>query len=139
MVRRKKKMYKVLTNLSTQSLGPNSTPVLAIKKQADNMRGAWIEGVRITVCDDGSSNNQGSFMGFITTSQTGVDDANIIGVGAVFTAGSFYIPVKRLITDNDYDENSGSGALTVIMEATTNYSAKVVTEVFGRWHKCTEV
>jgi len=148
---RKKKMYKDLSFVNVDDLGSAGAaqPLVRIQKQQGQMSSAFIKNVRIhAIVNDiaGAGTPAGStpinFMFYATTTDaTAPDDDNVIAAAATtFGGGSVNLTINRYIRDNDYDANSGTGAVCIWGECTdatvtSNIEMKAVFESYGRWHE----
>jgi len=144
-------MYKDFSFVQVDDLGSAGTaqPLVKIEKQQGQMSSAYIKNIRIhAILNDiaGSSSPAGStpinFMFYATTTDSSVpDDDNLIAAAATsFGGGSVNLTLNRVIRDNDYDANSGTGAICIWGECTdatvsANIEMKAVFESYGRWHK----
>jgi len=148
--RRRKSMFKQLALIQVDDLASAGDPKLiaAMYKQQDSLTRAWIEKVRISfILDDIAGGGVNvipfGYLWYVTTDNSAVPDTqNLIASTATGNSGggTVTIDVKRSITDNSFDSNSGFNALALWVEATdatvtADVDLKVSIEVFGRWHK----
>ena len=151
MPRRRSKMYKDLSFVQADDLGSGGapTPIAKIQKQQGQMSSAYIKNVRVhCILNDISgagtpaSDMPLNFMWYATTTDSvNPDDDNVIAAGATtYGGGSVNLSINRVIRDNDYDSNSGTGAICIWAEATdatvtADVQLKCVLESYGRWHE----
>ena len=152
MARRRKttKMYKDLSFVQVDDLGSGGspTPIAKITKQQGQMSSAYIKNIRVhCILNDiaggatPASDMPLNFMWYATTTDSAnPDDDNVIAAAATsYGGGTVNLSINCLIRDNDYDANSGTGAVCIWCEATdatvtANIEMKCVLESYGRWH-----
>ena len=150
----RRKMYKTLNTANFEDMGDTGgwKAIIDLAKQQASMGAAYIDKIRISFILEGDSGTTSKNLGYLfmvsnkeTLSST---DANntpyIVGIGASRGGGgSLTIPVKRVIRDNDFDENSGQNKLRLFARMTdtgsTEYGITMLIETWGRWHQVNAV
>ena len=148
MTRRKsRRLFKSLALLQIEDMGGSGAQaVLAkISKQQGQMSSAWIDRVRISwILEDVDLSAVTvlplGVMFYACTTNTGATSDNVVACSASRGGGGVVtLDIKRRIVDNDFDTNSGVGALSLIAECTdatvtADIDLKMCIEVYGRWH-----
>ena len=152
----RRKMFKQIALFKTENIGHTGgiVEIARFFKQQGQMSSAYIDKVRISWISDVTDTNWSAdsenspplaknlgLLFFVCTNNTGPDSEDIVGASASRgNGGVVTIEVKRRIVDNDFDENSGVGALSLLVSATNpdlaagDITLNSVVEVWGRWH-----
>ena len=123
-------------------------PIAKLVKSQDQLTSAYVDHVRISFILEGdasgSTTEQLGYLFCATTKETlsGTDSSNtpyiISGSASRGGGGVVTLPIKRRIVDNDYDDNSGQGAVSIQARMTDtgaeSYNITMIVEAFGRWH-----
>ena len=151
MARRKSKTYKQLSLVDSENIGHTGAfAVLAkLEKQQGAMRSAYIEKIRISYILDVTDTsadatpllkNLGLVWTVCTDSGNPATGKIVSASGSRGNGGVVTLDVRRRIVDNDYDADSGVGALALGVESTNpdldtgDVYLKAYIEVWGRWH-----
>jgi len=150
----RRKMYKTLNTALFEDLGDTGgwSALVDFAKQQASLGAAYIDKVRISFILEGDSGTTSRNLGYlfmVSNKETlSATDANntpyIIGASASRGGGgSVTIPIKRVIRDNDFDENSGQNKLRLFARMTDtgseDYSITCLIETWGRWHQVNAV
>ena len=147
----RKRMFKELALVKAEGLGHTggSLQIAKLLKQSAQFTSAYIDKVRIsyhydftdTFGADVPSNLIGTTFYCTTTNVSTPSSSTLVSAtGGNGAGGTITLQVQRRITDNDYDDDSGSGALCVwaqtsnVEMAAGDVNGNFAIEVFGRWH-----
>ena len=141
-------LFKSMALVKTEDMQSEGGPIRIAKllKQQPQFKSAWIDYVKVScIVDDIASLPDEyityNFMITVTNQSAAPTSLNMVTCEATgHGGGTVYLKVKRRIVDDDYDENSGEGALAIYAElpdvtATANITGKFAIEAFGRWHQ----
>ena len=146
----RKRMFKQIGLTKLEALGSAGSwaPIAKLVKSQDQLTSAYVDSVRISFIlegdTSGSTDKQLGYLFCATTKGTlsGTDSSNtpyiISGSASRGGGGVVTLPIKRRIVDNDYDDNSGQGAVSIQCRmtdtGTESYDITMIVEAFGRWH-----
>ena len=151
MARRKKRMFKQIALIKAENIGHTGSwnPIAKLEKQQDQMTAAWVDKVRISYKLDVSGSDTGNLantqpLGVVFTASTAssapVSATLLSATGTRGGGGTVTLDISRLIRDNDYDADSGFGAIAIHVATTDpdltagDITGTFVIEAFGRWH-----
>jgi len=140
-------MYKQLNIAHVEALGSAGSwnSFAKLLKQQAGMSSAYIDKVKLSwILEDVEPSPSSLGVLFAcstkeTMSNTEAEnDGTVISARAgLATAGTVTLDIRRRITDNDFDENSGENALMLHCKptnATESLSVTLIIETWGRWH-----
>ena len=140
-------MYKQLNIAQVEALGSAGSwnSFAKLLKQQAGMSSAYIDKVKLSwILEDVEPSPSSLGVLFAcstkeTMSNTEAEnDGTVISARAgLATAGTVTLDIRRRITDNDFDENSGENALMLHCKptnATESLSVTLIIETWGRWH-----
>jgi len=140
-------MYKQLNIAQVEALGSAGSwnSFAKLLKQQAGMSSAYIDKVKLSwILEDVEPSPSSLGVLFAcstkeTMSNTEAEnDGTVISARAgLATAGTVTLDIRRRITDNDFDENSGENALMLHCKptnATESFSVTLIIETWGRWH-----
>ena len=160
MARRKKKMFKQISNVHLEDVAQNNdwSSFLKLEKQDPSMKSAYIDKVRISWVLEAEHNDSVGCL-FVASHDNALDsttpsnnDGNVIAASASRGAGGVIsLDIKRKITI-DYDGSAAdtlqllqgtAGAPVFLHIMTTDIDSTVgvylVIETFGRWFSATSL
>ena len=150
---RKRKMFKQLSNNHVEAVGTAGSwnSFAYIEKQQGQFTSAYADKARIAYVLDGElATNPAAVGGFLfaaansdslDNSTPSNNDDNIISSSAGrLGAGVVTLDLKRVIRENEADDDSGQGRIYLFVKSTDMTSSShvqldTILEVWGRWHK----
>ena len=147
---RRSRMFKQIALVKTEDLGSAGGVfnIAKIMKQVPTMSSCYVKNVQIScivndVAGGGTpaSDMPLNFMVYATTDTgTPAGDNTLTGRATGYGGGHVNLAINRVIRSDDYDKDSGDGAILIQAEATdatitADVDVKFVIEVWGKWHQ----